>query len=72
MNDQFVPIVQLGGASTPHIADFLPKGHGIQQKSISCLRLDSTIQEVFSFESLLQNHSESRESSISDSRGRIQ
>ena len=72
MNDQFVPIVQLGGTPTPHVDDFLPKGHGIQQKSISCLRLDSTIQEVFSFESLLQDHSESGESSISDPRGRVQ
>jgi hypothetical protein len=72
MNNQLVAIIQLGGTPTPHVADFLPKGHGIQQQSISCLGLDSTIQEVFSFECLLQDHPESGESSIPDPRGRVQ
>ncbi len=71
MDDQFVTIVQLGGASSSDIADFFSKGHSIQQQSISCLGFQSTIQEVFSFECLLQNHSESSESSISDSGGGV-
>ena len=67
MNDQLVAIVQLGGTASSHVGDFLPKGHSIQQQGIGSLGLHSTVQEVFSFESLLQNHSESSERSISDS-----
>ena len=67
MNDQLVTIVQLGSPSLSDVAHFLSKGHCIQQQGISCLGLHSTIQEVFSFECLLQNHSESSEGSISDS-----
>jgi hypothetical protein len=66
MNDQLVAIIHLGGTSSSHVGDFLPEGHSIQQKCIRCLGLHSTIQEVFSFECLLQNHSKSSESSISD------